>query len=50
MLVVSILKVTGLLQPKNIIIFSSSQDKTPFDIIRFKSVRISLILGQSQKR
>ena len=49
MLVVSILKDIGLLQPKKIVIFSSSWDKTPFDIIRFKSVRISYIFGQSQK-
>ena len=49
MLVVSILKDIGLLKPKKIVIFSSSWDKTPFDIIRFKSVRISYIFGQSQK-
>ena len=34
MLVVSILKVNGLLHPKNIVVFSSSYDRTPFDIIR----------------
>ena len=50
MLVVSILKVTGLLQPRNITLLSSSCDSTPFDIIMLRSFRISLILGQSQMR
>ena len=49
MLVVSVLKEIGLLQPKKIVVFNSSCDKAPFDIIRFRSVKISHIFGQSQK-
>ena len=49
MLVVSILKVIGLLQPRNITLLSSSCDNVPFDIMMLRSRRISLILGQSQK-
>ena len=36
MLVVSMLKEIGLLQPKEIVVFNSSCDKAPFDIIRFR--------------
>ena len=49
MLVVSILKVKGLLQPRNITLLSSLCDNVPFDIMMLRSRRILLILGQSQK-
>ena len=41
MLVFSILKVKGLLQPRNITLLSSSCDKVPFDIMMLRSRRIS---------